>query len=249
MVPARLWCLEVDVDGDGTVVAAEDVVEDVGAAQLRQQTLTDEEIVDAPSDILGACLKSVAPPRVSHFVGMKVAEGVHKSALKHVVHGRALLVRKSGAVAVGLWIADVYFAVRHVEVAADDYGLGGIERADIIGKGLLPLHTVVQPRQSFLRIGRVYVYEVMGVEIGGDDTSFTVVLGGAYAHRNGLGLTTCQYCRAAVALTLGIVPVMEDAIAHRRARGVVTQFGLLQTQNIGVEVAIYLVEAFAHDSA
>ena len=31
-VTARVWWLEVDVDGDGAVVAAEDVVEDVGTA-------------------------------------------------------------------------------------------------------------------------------------------------------------------------------------------------------------------------
>ena len=246
---ARLWRLEVDVDGDGAVVAAEDVVEDVRTAELGQQTLTDKEIVDAPSDILGACLESVAPPRVPHFVGVKVAEGVHKSAFKQAVHGRAFLVRKSGAVSVGLGVAYVYFAVSHVHIAADDYGLDGIEGADIIGKGLLPLHTVVQPRQSFLGIGRIYVHEVMGAEIGGDDATFAVVLGCSYARGDGLGPATCQHSRAAVALAFGVVPVMEDVFAHRRARGVVTQFGFLQTQYIGVEVAIYLVEAFAHNGA
>ena len=49
-------------DCDGAVVAAGELVEDFGIDEAVGQTLRDEEIVDAPSDVLGSRAETVAPP-------------------------------------------------------------------------------------------------------------------------------------------------------------------------------------------
>ena len=56
--------LELQGEGDGAVVAAEDVAADASVAYVAGDCVTYQEVVDAPAGVVLAGIKAVAPPAV-----------------------------------------------------------------------------------------------------------------------------------------------------------------------------------------
>ena len=77
-------------------------------------------IVDSPSDIFFAGVKSVAPPSVLFFLLAKMPERVNESALRELVHPRAFFGQKAGVAFVRLWICQIDWLVRDVIVTTKD---------------------------------------------------------------------------------------------------------------------------------
>ena len=60
--------LEIEVELDGAVVGAEDFGMDFGGGDPVLEGVGDEEVVEAPSDILLAGVEAVGPPGIFHLV-------------------------------------------------------------------------------------------------------------------------------------------------------------------------------------
>ena len=56
--------LELQGEGDGAVVAAEDVAADAGVAYVAGDCVAYQEVVDAPACVVLTGIKAVAPPAV-----------------------------------------------------------------------------------------------------------------------------------------------------------------------------------------
>ena len=81
-VPGGSWGLELQGEGDGAVVAAEDVAADAGAAYVAGDCVAYQEVVDAPACVVLAGIKAVAPPAVDALdVGVCRAPGVGKTGV------------------------------------------------------------------------------------------------------------------------------------------------------------------------
>ena len=100
------------------------------------------------------------PAVLSRFAGMEIAEGVDEAAVQKLRHLGALLVGEAGVHAVGLWVLEVDFLVRHVHVAAHDHRLRPLKPLQIRAERVLPLHAVGKPLQLVLRIGRVDAHQI-----------------------------------------------------------------------------------------
>ena len=83
---------EIEAEFDGTVVAAEDVGKDAGISNVRHQAVADDEIVDAPADVLLTGLEAIGPPGILNLVRIEGAEGVLEAAGQKTAEGVALLV-------------------------------------------------------------------------------------------------------------------------------------------------------------
>ena len=59
-----IWGLELQGEGDGAVVAAEDVAADAGVAYVAGDCVAHQEVIDAPACVVLAGIKAVAPPAV-----------------------------------------------------------------------------------------------------------------------------------------------------------------------------------------
>ena len=157
------------------MVAAEHLVMYGCCGHTVHQSLRYDEVIDAPSDVLLACLESVRPPRIGRIVGVKRSERIDKSLRKKPCHLRTLLVRESGVLAIGLRILQVNLLVRHIKVATENDWLAGVKRLDVRKEVVLPCHAVVQTAQTVLRVGRIARYEEEIVHLQRDDTALMVV--------------------------------------------------------------------------
>ena len=86
------------------MIAAEYLVVYRGMSYLVEQSFGHDKVVDTPSGIFLACLKSVRPPRVGSILGMQPTECIHKTIVKEACHFGAFLVGKASVLAVGLGV-------------------------------------------------------------------------------------------------------------------------------------------------
>ena len=64
----------------------------------------------------------------------------------------------------------------YVHVAADYDGLFGVQTDEVIPKGILPAHAVIQSAQFILGVGRVYAHHIKVVVFQGYAAALMVVL-------------------------------------------------------------------------
>ena len=228
----------------GAVVGAEDVGMDRGIVEPFAQTIGDDEVIDAPASILLARLEAVRPPRILHLVGVLEAETVGKSRCEQLAELGAFLVGKASVVAVGLGILDVDLLMSHIEVAAEDDGLLGVEALKVGTEGILPRHAVVEALQTVLRVGRIAADQKEIGHLEGDNAPFVIVLVDTDAIGHAERLVTGEDGCARIALLFGIVPIrlialegeIELPLLHLR---------LLKTEEVGIQLTENLTEPFA----
>lgn len=85
------------------MVGAENGFVNVGSLEILLEGLTNEKVIDAPTDVIGAGMTPVAPPCVTLFVWMEVAEGIDEAGVEEVGDSLAFLGSKTSVMNVGLW--------------------------------------------------------------------------------------------------------------------------------------------------
>ena len=229
------------------MVAAGDLRPDVRAFDAGHQPLGDNEVVDAPSGVVLPGVEAVAPPRVgAGAVGVQGAERVHKAALQQLGHLAPFLIGEAGIHSVGLGILQVDLLMGHVQVAAVDHRLFGVQRHQIGTDVVLPFHAVVQPGQLILGVGGVAADQIEIVELGGDDPSLVAVDIVSEVIGHGQGRTAREHGGAGVARLVGAVP--EPLVALQRKGCLLrTHLRLLQADDVRIrqraEVQKALVQA------
>ena len=226
------------------MVASHNLGVDGGSADLGEQPLGGDEVVDAPTGILLAGTEAVAPPRVGDVVGVKGAEGVNESAAEQGGELLALFVGESCIAAVALGVLQVDFLMCHVHVAAHDDGLLGVELLQVGLEIVFPPHAVVEPSESVLGVGCIYAYQIELGHLERDDAPFVVVLVDADAVADGEWLMACIDGGSRIAFLVGIVPKalitielqVELSCLHLR---------LLKAEEVGIHLAEDVAEAFA----
>ena len=236
---------EVNVELDGAMVAASDVRVDVGVDNILHEAFGDDEVVDAPPDVVGARIAAKAPPCVGIFcVWVQGAEGVGESSVKQGGHLGALFISEARVFSVGFWVFEVDFVMGNIEVAAEDEGFDVVEPLQVMAEFVFPAHAVAEPSQFLLGVGGVDVDEIEGVEFKGNDAAFAVVFFHADAIGSGKGFFAGEDGGAGVAFFDGTVPVF--LVARQVNNGLsLLHFGFLQADDVGIKAGNDVNEAFA----
>ena len=193
-------------------------------------------------------MEAVAPPGVAVLhIAVYVAEGVHEAAAQQAGHLLPLLVGKAGVLPVGLGIFQVYFSVRHVQVAAVHQRFFRVQLQQVFPQVVLPLHPVRKPLQAVLTVGRVAAHEVKRRIFRRDDAPLVAVLVAAEVVGHVQRLAFCQNGRAGVALFVGGVKkaVVARQVKHRLLR---LQFRLLQAEHVRILAGHIVQKALAQRS-
>ena len=227
-----------------TMVAAHDIGVYPGVFDALKQTLGGDEVVDAPTCIPLAGTEAVTPPGIGDLFGIERAEGVDESFGKEFREFLPLLDGEAGVAEVGLGVLDVNLLMGHIEVTAVDDGLLPVEALQVVAHGVFPGHPVIEALQPVLGIGRVAAYEEEVLHLERDDAAFVVVLVDADAVGHVDGLLTGEDGCSGIAFLVGGVPVtlvafkLEVELSGLHLR-------LLQAEEVGVELAEDVAEAFA----
>ena len=226
------------------MVGAEDVGMDLRIVKTLAQTVGDDKVIDAPAGILLTGLEAVGPPGIFHLIGIFEAEGVGKAAGQQMAELGALLVGKARIMAVGLGVLDIDLLMGHIQVAAKDDGLLGIEALEIGQEIVLPRHAIVETLQAILRIGRIAAHQEKAVHLEGDDAPLMVVRIDADAIGDIERLVFCEDGCARIAFLIGIVPIALVALeGHIELSGL--HLRLLKTEEVGIQLFEDLTEALA----
>ena len=74
------------------MIRAENFVVDGRSLDAVAPAVGDQEIVDAPADVLLARVEAIAPPRILHRVRVEMAERIGKARIQQLVEFSALFV-------------------------------------------------------------------------------------------------------------------------------------------------------------
>src|ERR1017187_1760669 len=127
------------------MIAAHHFGADEGAFETWTQRGTDEEIVNAPANVPRTRAGHRTPPGVMSPALFKFAERVHETRLDERPETGAFLRRETVVVNVGLRVGEVNFRVRHIEVAAENYGLFLLQFFQVVQEVAIPLLTISEP--------------------------------------------------------------------------------------------------------
>ena len=135
--------------------------------------------------------------------------------------------------------------MRHVQVAAEDDRLFGVQLLQIAAQVVLPLHTVVNARQLVLGVGHVEIDQIKIRVFQRDGAALVVVdvLVEAIAHRQRRRFGPDG--RAGVAFFLGAVPILLIA-GQLHLSLALLHLCLLQTENIRICLFKKIHKSFLH---
>ena len=136
----------------------------------------------------------------------------------------------------------------HIHVPAADHRLLLLQLQKIGKEIPLPFHAVFQPAKLGLGIGRVHGHQIKILHLGGDHTAFLVMLFYSKSVGHGQRLLLREYGGSGIAFAVGIVPVL--MIARKfQLHLILLAFGLLQTENICVQLCKALLKALGDTCA
>ena len=143
------------------MVAAVDLGVNPGPGQSLLQSVTHQEIVDAPPGILLTRLEAVAPPGIDiGDIRIEEAPGIGEPRVEQDGHLLAFLIGEACVLAVGFGVFQVDFLVCHVQVATHDDRFLLVQFQQVGTEVVFPRHAVVQAAQAVLAVGRVAGHEV-----------------------------------------------------------------------------------------
>src|SRR5699024_11079145 len=91
---SSMLCVQINVQFYRAVVGAQNLVVDLGSADLVRHPFRHQEIVDPPAGVPCPRPEAVAPPAVFYLVGVQQPEAVRKARLQQGGHLGPLLVGK-----------------------------------------------------------------------------------------------------------------------------------------------------------
>lgn len=243
------------------MVGASNLVVDVGRLEVGAEGGADEEVVDAPTDVIFAGASPMAPPGVALFVGMEDTEGVDKALVNEVGNSLAFGGGEAGTSGVGLGASEVNGGVGGIEVAADDDGFGLFEAFEVLEKGRIPeLFAERETGEVRFAVGGVNGDEVEFGVFGGEDAAFVEGIAVGVGEVGGVELVAPDSFDpywgglgedggAGIAAALGGVPVF-GVVGEVESSLAGLSLGFLETENVGAEVGDEGLEGiFAEDGA
>ena len=104
------------------MIAADDKLSNSAITQAVNQGVRDQEIIEAPTNVLGASVHHVRPKGISAaYLGIKMAKCVdHLSISQQLGESFSLLGSEPAALFVVLKIFQIDFVMSNVEIAAND---------------------------------------------------------------------------------------------------------------------------------
>lgn len=238
-----------EFDADGAVVGAGDFGLDEGGFQAGPEFGADQEVVETPPDVPGAGAGHEAPPSVMAAAWFEFPEGVEEAGVEYGLESGAFLGGEAVVAEVGFRVREVQFGVGDVEIAAEDYGLGGLESAKEGQERPVPVLSIVEAGQFPLGVGDVDVDEEEVGELGGEHSSFAVMRGNADAGGYVEGAMSGEDGGAAVTLLLGGVPVGGIGGGPALLDVVGAGFGFLEAEDVGAVVLEVVQEVLAQHRA
>ena len=166
------------------MIGSIDIRMDFGIDQFIVQRSRCNEVVDTPASILFPRLETIRPPGIDFFlVGVEITECIRKARREQMSELGTLLIGEARIAAIGLWILQVDFLMRHIQVATEDNRLLRLQLLDVSQESILPRHAIIQSLQSILRVGYIDRNEIKMLHLQRDDTSFVIVFLHPYSIR------------------------------------------------------------------
>ncbi len=153
----------------------------VGRYDLVFEAGGDEEIVDAPTDVVGAGAAEIAPPGVVAVALMEEAQSVDETSVEEGLESGSFFEGIAFFAFVWFGAGEVVRGVGYIEVAAEDDGLGfvakgtGFEAFAIFEERGVPVVAAQgDTRKVVFGIGCVDGDHIEVFELGSEDAAFSV---------------------------------------------------------------------------
>ena len=128
------------------MVAAVDFIQDGRTGNLLCNAITDKEVVNAPTGIVFAGVKAIAPPAISAgHIGVPIAERIGKSRVKKFCEAFAFFIRKSGVFVIATGIFEIDLRVGNIEVSTGNERFLCRKLCNEISIALIPNQALVKP--------------------------------------------------------------------------------------------------------
>ena len=104
-----------------TVIRSEILIENVGFLDTIPGRMAYQEVINAPSHITlpGSC--KVAEVRVLDLIRVQMTERIREARIQHPLEFLSLLLREAWRVPIGLWIVQIDFLMRTIQIAAENH--------------------------------------------------------------------------------------------------------------------------------
>ena len=135
----KLEVISLNLYADRTVIRARHLTPDKRSLEPGSQSGRKQEIINAPSDVLSACSGQRTPPGVIAAAFFKFPKRIYESCLDKRHEPRPLFLRKTVSPNVALWIGEVQFGMRHIEVAAENNRLFRFQFLQVAQKRIRPI--------------------------------------------------------------------------------------------------------------
>lgn len=133
------------------------------------EALGDEEVVQAPADVLGSGVVHVAPERVgAGQLRIEVTECVDEAQRQQLGEPITLLLSEAGVLLVRLRIRQVHFLMGNIHVTSDYHRLLLVQLLDVGVEDVVPFQALVQGHQTATRVDDVDGNDEELFELGGD---------------------------------------------------------------------------------
>ena len=174
-----------------------------------------------------------------------MAEGVGETGAEQRSEFGTFFIGETGVTAVGLRVFQVDFLMSHVEVAAKNHRLFGIELLEVGSKVVFPLHAIVESAQFVLRVRHIGGHQIEVGHLKRDYASLVVVKVDADAIAHAQRCVAGEDCRARIAFFVGIVPIRLIALEVQvKLSGL--HFGFLKAEEVGIELLECVLKSFSH---
>lgn len=225
------------------MITSKDISVNIGGSDVIFQPLGNNEIVDAPSCVVRACIESIGPPGVGAcLIGIEDTEGISEARRKEFAEFSAFLIRESCFADIGFGVLEINLLFCYIQVAAQDHRFYGIKLNHISAQSILKFHAVVDAGKSFLGIRGVAGDEIKIFKFCSDDSAFVCVFSvdtecdrqrSSFAEDSCAGITFLFCAVEILAVSFGIKICL--ARLH---------FGFLQAEDIGIDLIEKIRKAF-----
>ena len=116
----QVFLLNLNLNGNRTVIRTGDLCVNDRVFDHVDGVVRHEEVVNAPTGVVGPGVKTVGPPGVLDGIRMQMAVSIHIAVFKEMVEPLTLHGQEARAFSVGFGIFQVHLGVRGIDVTADN---------------------------------------------------------------------------------------------------------------------------------
>ena len=97
---------------------------DFGGFEILLEGFRNEEVVDAPANVVFASFTPMAPPSVTLFFWVQGTKSIDKVGIDEISDSLSFFVGKASVVVVGLGTSKIDLVMSGIEIATNYHGLG-----------------------------------------------------------------------------------------------------------------------------